>query len=133
MRVLLAALLLLPLATPVRAAGDLDLLLDGLTGSDSATKRGEVEIEDSITGRGAHRELVVRLTPTGDARLIADPGASVEITGASGVRWPEGRRAATTPVETEYFPGGVTLRLPFEQIGPGAIDARVEYFWCFVG
>ncbi len=132
MRALLAALLLLPLATPVRAASDLDLLLDGLSGSGSAN-RGEVVVEDSITGGGPRRELVVRLTPTGDAKLIADPGASVEVTGASGVRWPEGRRAATAPAETEYFPGGVTLRLPFEQTGPGAIDARVEYFWCFVG
>ncbi len=132
MRALLAALLLLPLATPVRAAGDLDLLLDGLA-KPAGEKRGEVVVEDSIVGRGTRRELVVRLTPTGDAKLIADPGASVEVVGGTGARWPEGTRAATPPAETDYFPAGVTLRLPFEQTGPGAIDARVEYFWCFVG
>ncbi len=132
---LLALLLLLfppPLAATARAAGDLDSLLGDL-GVPAAGKSGEVRVENRIVTRDGRRELVVRILPTGDAKLIADPGASLEILAASGVRWPEGRRAETPPTEDDYHPGGVTLRLPFEQSGAAAIDARVEYFWCFVG
>ncbi len=128
----LALLLLLAVAVPARATGDLDSLLGALTAPGSE-RRGEVLVENMIVGREGKRELVVRLIPTGDAKLIADPGASVEVLSASGVRWPRGRRVETPPAGGDYFPGEVTLRLPFEQAGPGTFDARVEYFWCFVG
>ncbi len=133
-RFLLLLLLLVP-PSPVpsaRAAGDLDSLLGALAAPPGG-KTGEVRVENRIVTRDGRRELVVRILPMGDAKLIADPGASVEVLAASGVHWPEGRRVETPPTGDDYFPGGVTLRLPFEQSGAGAIDARVEYFWCFVG
>ncbi len=131
MRLPFALLLLLWAAAPARAASDLDGLLGGLAGPASGG-RGEIRVEERILDADGRRELVVRLVPTGDAKLIADPAASIEVVEASGVRWPEGTRAETPPADADYFPGPVTLRLPFEQTGPGAIEVRVEYFWCFV-
>ena len=132
MRPLSVLLLLLAMLAPARAASDLEGLLGDL-GGPAGGGRGEVRVEDRLLLDGRRGELVVRLVPTGDAKLIADPGASIEVMEASGVRWPEGRRAVTPPADTDYLPGGVTLRLPFERTGAGAIDVRLEYFWCYVG
>ena len=126
----LAALLLIA-APPAAAVSDLDSLLGGLTADGG--RKGGIVVRQEVTNDGEYGRLRITLLPEGDARLVADPGSSLEVRG-EGVEWIDGTRAEAIRPDRDYFDGPVTLELPFRRRGEGGrIEGRIEYLWCFVG
>lgn len=134
MRRAAAGLVALLAAAGAAAAEGVDALLRRLAPGPAGTAAaaGSVRIDGRLERDGARVELVVTLTPEGEARLVADPG--VQLTPRAG---PAGPWAATGLVErvepsTGYFAGPVELRVPVVPGAAGTALADLAYAWCLV-
>ena len=127
-RLTLGLAALLASAVPVPAQ-EVDALLGGL-GRPAAIEKGSVvtlawveRVEDGF-------ELVVALEPRDGARLVADPGITVQPLADPNVTWGQ---AMVTAVDegADYFAAQPILRLPFRGTAE-TVGARVDYAWCVV-
>ncbi len=116
-------------------AGELQLnrLLDRLGPEARVPPKDAVEVAAWIEPTPDAAEVVVTLTPTGKAKLVADPG--ITVTPAD----PDGGVAWRTPLPhhlvdagAEYFAEPPTIRLSLGAPEVGPIDLDVEYAYCFV-
>ena len=123
------------LGAPPGAADGLQLnrLLDRLGPDAGAPSKDAVEVAAWIEPTPGAAEVVITLTPTGKAKLVADPG--ITVTPAD----PDGGVAWRTPLPhhlvdagAEYFVEPPTIRLPLGAPEVGPIDLDVEYAYCFV-
>jgi len=124
-----AALLAAAGATPAGAAG-LGGLLEKL-GPAAATPKGDVAVTGWVEGGRDGTELVVRLEPRGDAKIVAEPGVTVTPAARDGVAWalPE---LVHEVAGQGYLKPPVELRLPFAAEHRGPVEARVDYAYCIV-
>ncbi len=125
----LAALWMAPRSSG--AASDLDALFEQLGGGDE--KVGNVEILAWVEQGAEGSELVIRLEPWGDAKLVADPGIEVEGLPENGIEWPKGATARAVLPGTSYFETVPELRMPFRARGAGPVRVRIDYAYCLVG
>ena len=123
----LAVSLPLPFA---RASDDLADLLSSL-GPAPAGLTGTIDVTARIERDGETSELVVSLVPVGNAKLVTDPGITVEPVPSANVRWQTKGPVTLTQDGAPYFAAPPTLRVPFDAKS-GKVDARVEYAYCIV-
>jgi hypothetical protein len=126
-RAALAAGLALALPAVARAA-ELDDLLAGL-GPGPAVPDGIVAVTARVEHDGLRAVLVVTLEPKDGARLVADPGITVEPVAAPGIVWLDATPATLLDPTRDYLEGAAVLRLPFAG-DPASVTARVDYAWC---
>jgi len=119
-----AGMAILVAAGPASAESD---LLKSLTGGDE----GEVEVISWIETEGGSERLIITFQPTGDVRLVADPGITVAPVAAEGVTWHV--QAPVRHVETgaDYFLSPPTLSLAFDAAAGTPVGADIEYAYCF--
>ncbi len=121
-----------PPAPALPRAQDLDQLLERFHGSVPGPE-GSVSLEARVeSGAGGRREVVIMLEPEGEAKLIADPGITVEPVLRSGIEWavPLPHRHVDSTIE--YFAAPAAVRLPFTAADGLPVELRVEYAWCLV-
>lgn len=111
---------------------DLDRLLERFQDG-AAAPAGSIDVTAHVEG-GAHgrREVVITLAPEGDAKLIADPGITVEPVARPGVAWVVPLPHRHIDPAIEYFTPPAEVRLPFAADDGLPIELRVEYAWCLV-
>ena len=126
-RPLLAATLAVVSAVPAAAQG-LDDLLRPL-GPVKAVPQGAVAVRGWIERAAEGSALVIVLEPSGAARLVADPGITVEPVAVEGVRWTAALPLTVVDTTRDYFATAPVLKLPFTGTAP-AVEARVDYAWC---
>lgn len=80
----------------------------------------------------AGAELVVRIEPQGEIKLIADPGITVTPTAQPGIAWRTELPYRQVDPAIEYFTPPATLRLPFTASDDQPIELLVEYAYCVV-
>ncbi len=125
-----AAALAVWLPSPVARASDLADLLSSL-GPAPAGLAGTIDVTAHIERDGDTSELVVSLVPVGNAKLVTDPGITVEPVPSSNVRWQTEGPVKLTQDGAPYFAAPPTLRVPFDAKS-GKVDAKVEYAYCIV-
>lgn len=129
MRAALLALLLA--AAPAAAASpDLKALLDGMAPKAPAVP-GRVEVNGWLETSPAGSELVVTLTPSGAARLVADPGITVTPL-AGDAASPPGEPVALVDPDLGYMTEPPVLRVPLPDHAGGPVEAQVDYAYCLV-
>lgn len=127
-RILTLALLTLALARAA-IAQSLESLLRGVS-LPPARSEAYVRVEGAIQEQKGARALVVRLTPVGEARLVADPGIqAIALPGPSGP-WAAVERLEIVDREQRYFDGPVELSVPVRDGASGEAAVAVEYAWC---
>ena len=129
----LAMVLIAATAAPGQAAEDsLATLLTRLRPSASPAA-GHVVLTARVEPRpdGA-RDLVVRLTPQGSARLVADPGITVTPVRRRDLAWRAGAAASDAAPGRDYFDGPQEIRLPFVATAAGPVAAEVDYAYCLL-
>ncbi len=131
MRALLAAagLASLLLGTAAHAV-ELKSLLDQLA-PPAAARTGKVDVTGWLETSPEGIDLVVTLTPSGVAKLAADPGIVV-----TPLPRPDGA-VPGAPVELVdpdlgYLTEPPTLRVPLPHHAGGPVEARVDYAYCLV-
>lgn len=126
-----ACLALLLGAVPAAAASpDLKALLDGMAPKAPAVQ-GRVEVNGWLETSPAGTELVVTLTPSGAARLVADPGITVTpLAGAAAL--PPGEPVALVDPDLGYMTEPPVLRVPLPGHAGGPVEAQVEYAYCLI-
>lgn len=119
------------LAAPASAASpDLKALLDGMAPQAPAAQ-GRVEVDGWLETSPAGTELVVTLTPSGAARLVADPGITVTPL-AGNAAPPPGEPVALVDPNLGYMTEPPVLRVPLPGHAGGPVEAQVEYAYCLV-
>lgn len=130
MRAGLAALALLPpLAGAVQAA-ELKDLLDQLAPKPAAAE-GRVEVTGWLETSPEGTDLVVTLTPSGVARLVADPGIIVTPL-PDDENGPPGGPVELVDPDLGYMTEPPVLRVPLPRHDGGAVEAQVDYAYCLV-
>jgi len=126
-----AVLVLLLGAAPASAASpDLKALLDGLAPA-AAAPEGKVTVAGWLETSPAGTELVVTLTPSGAARLVADPGITVTpLAGAAAS--PPGEPVELVDPDLGYMTEPPVLRVPLPGHAGGPVEAQVDYAYCLV-
>ncbi|MCS6879246.1 MAG: hypothetical protein N2038_10135 [Geminicoccaceae bacterium] len=110
-------------------AQPLDRSLGGLLPFDRA-ETASVRVEAFLEDEGGRRALLVRLTPLGRAKLVADPGIqAVPLPGPRGP-WSAVPRVEIVDPDRGYFQNPVELRLPVLAGATGEAAAEVAYAWC---
>jgi hypothetical protein len=95
-------------------------------------------VQDGVTVEGwvehgpAGAELVVRLAPRGEIKLIADPGITVTPRARPGIAWLTEVPYRQVDSEIAYFTPPATVRLPFQASGDAPVELLVEYAYCVV-
>ena len=120
-----------PAATAAAAEGftPSPLLGDGVR----APRDGGVEVAAWIEPTPDAADVVVTLTPTGRAKLVADPGITVAPAEPDdGVAWRTPVPYELVDADAGYFTEPPTIRLPLGAPEVGPIDLDVEYAYCFV-
>jgi hypothetical protein len=112
------------------SASDLTNLLSSL-GPAPAGPAGSIDVIASVDRSGGRSELVVSLVPMGNAKLVTDPGITVDPVPAANVRWRTGGPVKLTEDGAPYFAAPPTLRVPFDAES-GKVGAKVEYAYCIV-
>ena len=128
-------------STPAPALGappgadelQLNRLLDRL-GPEASAPKDAVEVAAWIEPTPDAAEVVVTLTPTGKAKLVADPGVTVTPADpdSGGVAWRTPLPYHLVDAGAEYFAEPPTIRLSLGAPEVGPIDLDVEYAYCFV-
>jgi hypothetical protein len=77
-------------------------------------------------------ELVVRIRPQGEIKLIADPGITITPTAQPGIAWRTELPYRRVDPAIEYFAPPAMLRLPFTASADQPIELLVEYAYCVV-
>jgi hypothetical protein len=109
---------------------DLKALLDGLAPA-APVVQGKVAVTGWLETSPAGTELVVTLTPSGAARLVADPGITVTpLAGPDAV--PPGGPVELVDPSLDYMTEPPVLRIPLPDHDGGAVEARVDYAYCLV-
>ena len=108
----------------------LDQLIERLNAG--APVQNGVAIEGWVEQGPAGSELVVRLEPRGEVKLIADPGITVTPTPRPGLAWQTELPYRQVDPEIDYFSPPTTLRLPFTASDHAPLELRVEYAYCVV-
>ena len=104
----------------------------------------------------AHDELVLTLEPEGAAKLVADPGITVQLRDNPGIDWLGRWPVESTHPSRSYFETAPEIRVPFRVAGKGSVSGAtpaavterpvgaadpgvasevavtVEYAWCLV-
>jgi hypothetical protein len=112
------------------ASPDLKELLDGLAPTAPAPE-GKVAVTGWLETSPAGTELVVTLTPSGAARLVADPGITVTpLAGANAV--PPGEPVELVDASLGYITEPRVLRVPLPRHDGGMVEAEVDYAYCLV-
>jgi hypothetical protein len=114
----------------VAASADLKSLLDGLAPT-TAVPQGKVEVTGWLEASPAGAELVVTLTPSGAAKLVADPGITVTPLPGTSAAAPGGPVELVDP-DLGYMTEPPVLRVPLPRHDGGPVDARVDYAYCLV-
>lgn len=91
-----------------------------------------VAIEGWVEDGPGGSELVVRLEPLGEVKLIADPGITITPKARPGVAWLTDLPYRQVDAEIEYFAPPATVRLPFSASDQGPVELLVEYAYCVV-
>ena len=95
-------------------------------------------VQDGVTVEGwvehgpAGAELVVRIEPRGEIKLIADPGITVTPRARPGIAWLTELPYRQVDPEIEYFTPPATVRLPFRASDDAPVELLVEYAYCVV-
>lgn len=126
-RHLLAALPVLAAAPPAAAEGLDDLLR--VLGPAAPAPAGSVEVHGWVERGAEGPVLVVMLEPRGAAKLVADPGITIEPVAAAGLRWADAQGVSLVDADRDYFGAPPVLRLPFTG-DAAAVTARIDYAWC---
>jgi hypothetical protein len=114
---------------PTARAGELDLLVNGLAAGGEA-RSGSVAPLAWVERTGDGFELVVTLEPRDGAKLVADPGITVQALSDPRVVWGEMEATAVDPTR-DYFLTRPVLRLPFRGSAE-SVGARIDFAWCVV-
>lgn len=119
-------------STPLPApAQDVGQLLEQVQGA--APAAGSVSVSAHVeAGAAGQREVVITLAPEGAAKLIADPGITVQPVARLGVAWVVPLPHRHIDPAIEYFTPPAEVRLPFAADDELPIELRVEYAWCLV-
>lgn len=125
-----AALLLAAVAAGPSGAQSVDQLLRDIAKPDDMDE-GEVRVDARIEwAANAELALVVRLTPSGAAKLVADPGIQVLAMAGREGPWAAIQKVEAIDPALGYFPGPVEVRLPVLEGAAGEAVAEVAYAWC---
>jgi hypothetical protein len=118
-------------STPSLAAStDLKSLLDGLAPT-TAVPAGKVAVTGWLETSPAGTELVVTLTPSGAAKLVADPGITVTpLAGGDAVA--PGEPVELVDPDLGYMTEPPVLRVPLPRHDGGRVEAQVDYAYCLV-
>lgn len=92
---------------------------------------GSVEVVGWVERHAGGLELVVSLTPKGEAKLVADPGITLTPLPREGIAWAVAEPVQRAVAGQAYFAEPQTLRVPFAGDGSTA-EATVEYAYCLV-
>ena len=130
MRRLLAAAGLASLLGGGAQATELKDLLDQLAPAAPAAQ-GKVDVTGWLETSREGTELVVTLTPSGVARLVADPGITVTPLAAGDAEPPGGPVELVDP-SLGYMTEPPVLRVPLPRHDGGAVEAQVDYAYCLV-
>jgi hypothetical protein len=112
------------------AAEPVDTLLDRL--APKKAPEGSVEVVSWIERSGQEAELVVRLVPKGQVKLVADPGITVTPVPRVGIAWTPAAPISQVDSSRDYFLSPPTLRVPFRGEDGRPVEAAVEYAYCLV-
>jgi len=119
----------LHITRPLAAEDSLKGLLDRL-GSARPAPEGRISAMGWVERQADGYALVVSLEPSGAARLLADPGITLEPQPAPRVSWSTDRLYLDYPAKA-YFDSAPVLRLPFKG-DAASVTAKVEYAYCLV-
>lgn len=124
-RAIVALLVLTMLAAKPVAAG-LEALLGRAEGP-----AGAVVVAGWIERSGATPEVVVRLRAEGEARLVADPGITIEAAPRDGLAWLAPMPHRLVAEGEDYFDSPTEIRLAFADEDGRPIELRIDYAYCF--
>ena len=125
---LFSCLLLAPI--PAVAGDELGALLEQIA-PDRPAPTGQVEVQGWLERSSAGTELVVTLTPTGSAKLVADPGLTVTPLAKAGAAAP-GEPLQLSDPSRDYLDQPPVVRLPLPRHTGGTVEAKVDYAYCLV-
>lgn len=117
------------LGTSAQAAELKDLL--GQIAPPSPALLGKVDVTGWLETSPQGTELVVTLTPSGAAKLAADPGIVVTPLVQAGGATP-GEPVELVDPDQGYLTEPPTLRAPLPHHDGGPVEARVDYAYCLV-
>ena len=112
------------------AAPPLDRLIERFNAG--APVQHGVTVEGWVEDGPAGAELVVRIEPRGEVKLIADPGITVTPTARPGIAWLIELPYRRVDPAIQYFTPPAMLRLPFTADDAGPVELLVEYAYCVV-
>jgi hypothetical protein len=98
----------------------------------TAPAQDGVTVEGWVERGPAGAELVVRIEPQGEIKLIADPGITVTPRARPGIAWLTELPHREVDPETEYFTPPAMVRLPFRASDDAPVELVVEYAYCVV-
>ena len=111
-------------------ATELKTLLDQLA-PPAPAGQGRVEVTGWLETSPEGTELVVTLTPSGVAKLVADPGIVVTPLAAGDAAPPGGPVELVDP-SLGYMTEPPVLRVPLPRHDGGPVEAQVDYAYCLV-
>lgn len=91
-----------------------------------------VAVEGWVEDGPGGPELVVRIEPQGEIKLIADPGITVTPKARPGIAWLIDLPYRRVEPGTDYLAPPATVRLPFAASDQEPVELLVEYAYCVV-
>lgn len=98
----------------------------------SAPVQNGVVVEGWVESGPGGAEVVVRIHPQGEVKLIADPGITVTPKARPGIAWMTDLPYRQVDAGIEYFTPPATVRLPFSASDQRPVELLVEYAYCVV-
>ena len=117
-------------ARPRRRCAAVDQLIERFNAA--APGQDGVTVEGWVEDGPAGAELVVRIAPRGEVKLIADPGITVTPRARPGIAWLTELPYRRVDPATDYFTPPATVRLPFTASDDQPVELLVEYAYCVV-
>jgi hypothetical protein len=112
------------------ASSGLDQLIQRFN-ADAPVQNG-VAVEGWVEDGPGGAELVVRIEPRGEIKLIADPGITVTPKARPGIAWLTELPYRQVDPAREYFTPPATVRLPFSATDHEPVELLIEYAYCVV-